>query len=219
MSNFDNAHNVVEYVSGSTKAYAGQRLAKVMFKAVKDSEGNLVKRSNLAVSLPLVASDDLHSRMIALLPHVRAMVEKVQDSIVRERVLAGSVLINGSELDLAACIEYMNSDAVGERLTKESIGIWFGESVADNLALAFSEKLGIGDNPTAEESAKVLAIVADYSAKLQMLAGGKTSFSPDVAMKISKALSIACPDDELAGKFMIRLGKMAVVEKADMLGL
>lgn len=224
MSNFDNAHSVVGYVSG-TKPLTNQRWAKVLFKAstsidAVDGSKVVTKRDNVAVSVPIIASDDILSRMNSLVPAIRKMLEDAQDKIVRERVVsADAKLIGGSEISVAACIEWLGAEATGERLTKESIAAWFDGSVADSLALAFSEKLGIGENPSAEESAKVLAIVSDYSSKIQMLAGGKTSFAPAVAEKLEKALQIAAPDDELAGKFMARLAKMKVAVTADLLGL
>lgn len=212
MSIIDTAnHNVVKYESGKTKAFEGQRLAVITYKTVKDKNNALynVKRENKAVSLPLISDDSVSSNLVALLPHVKAMLYKAQDAIIREKLDSGNVIsIATEEVSLESIVEYLDNSNESGRLTKESVASWFDESIADNLMLALAEKLGVSEVPTDAESKQIESIVTGFKDKISALAGGKTSYEPKMCESLKKCLSLAPSEDILAGKFMVRLDKM-----------
>lgn len=223
MSVFTGSHPVVSYVSGVTVPVGpSQRLSKVLFKLDRETK---VKRQNMAVSIPVISSDAILDAIDVLIPHFRGYLEGVQDSIVREIVVAGSGMVSDDDISMAAILEYLESSNESGRMTKESIGAWFSASMEVSLAAAFAEKLGVSEIPTDAESEKVMAAVSSYGSKFQMLAGGKTSFDPAVAVKLLGAMDSCgigsdCSDGGIGAKFRVRLNKMVVAPSVEeLLGL
>lgn len=216
MSNVSNTHDVIAYVSGTTKALSGQRLAKVTYK--KDKETGIKKESR-AVSIPAIATNDIQENLAVLLPAIRSFLESQQDAIVRKLVDSGASVVQDSDISMAAIASFAEEENTGARLTKESIGAWFDTGIADTLRVAFADRLGLSNTPTADEMFRVETAVATYKDKFAAMAGGKTSYIPEVAEKLAKALEFAADDDEIAVKFRTRLEKMKTVAAVDMLGL
>lgn len=213
MSIIDNAnHNVVSYVSGVTKPFTGQRLAVATYKTSKDKDSMFfgVKRDSKAVSLPVIQDDVITANLVALMPHVRSMLEVAQDKIFREALDASGnvVSVSNESLSIAAICEFLDNSNESGRLTKESVGKWFDESIADSLMIALADKLGISDTPTQAENAKVEMISKEFRAKVAALAGGATSYDPNTANSLLKCLALASDSDVLAGRFTSRLNKM-----------
>lgn len=215
MSIIDTAnHSIVTYVSGTTKPFTGQRLIAITYKTVTDKNSPMcnVKRESKCVSVPVITDDSITGNMIALIPHIRGMLETVQKSIVREALDTSSngnvVSIANDSISIAECISYLESSDDSGRLTKESVGQWFDSNVADMLAIALADKLGVSDVPTNEQSAKVLDIIAAFRSNVAALAGGKTSYPAPIASKLRTALELAPNDDVIASKFIARLDKM-----------
>lgn len=213
MSVIDTAsHNVVPYVSGTTKPFTGQRLATVTYKTVKDSTSALfnVKRESKAVSLPVIEDTAISSNLAALLPHVRVMLNKVQDAIIREALDAGNNVlhITTEQVSIAACVEFLENSNESGRLTKETVATWFTDTIADVLMVTLADKLGVSDTPSDAESKQIEAIVAGFKDKVSALAGGKTSYEPKLCESIKKCLALAPSDDILSARFTARLDKM-----------
>lgn len=211
------AHSVVAYDPKSSKAFTGQRLAKVTYKTVTDKTSELygVKRESKCVSLPLIPTADVISNIAALAPAVVEYLHSVQDKIVRERVDAGASHITMDEVSIASCIEWLDSNSESGRLTKETVAKWFDETVAEPLAVVLMDKLGISATPTDAESNKILAVVEAFKGKVASLAGGKTSYEPKVCKSILNALELAPAGDVLATRFSNRLNKMIEEAKAN----
>lgn len=213
MSIIDTAnHSVVTYVSGTTKPFTGQRLIAITYKTVTDKNNPLcnVKRESKCVSVPLIDDAVISSNMIALIPHIRGMLENVQKSIVREALDASGnvVSISNDSISIAECISYLESSDDSGRLTKESVGVWFDSSISELLAIALADKLGVSDVPSEAESKKVLDIIAAFRTNVTALAGGKTSYPAPIASKLKVALELAPNDDVIASKFIARLDRM-----------
>ena len=210
-------HTVVNYISTAaagqtiTKAFTGQRLVTACYREDKKTGTN---RTNRAASIPMLSITELDSKMSVLKPLLVTYLESVQDKLFKALLDANGT--NGTVVDIAevdinldACIAALqDSDSSGNRLTKESIGLWFGDSGLEaQLSLVLADKLGIGEVPTDAESKRVETICNEYKAKLAALAGGKTSYNENLALSLKKALSLV-PDDKLAGKFNTKLDKM-----------
>lgn len=211
------AHSVVDYDPKASKAFTGQRLSKITYKTVTDKESPLcgIKRDSKCVSLPLVAHADVIANATALAPVVAEYLQSVQDKIVRDRVDAGATSISMEEISIAGCIEWLESNSESGRITKEFVATWFNETLSDSLAVLLADKLGVSATPTDSESAKILAVVEQFKAKISSLAGGKTSYEPKLCKSLLNVLELAPAGDVLASRFTTRLGKMMEESKAN----
>lgn len=206
------AHNVVPYVSGKTKAFDGQRLATITYKTIRDKEHPLfnVKRESKAVSLPVIEDAVVSENLTVLMPHIKAVLYKAQDAIIREKLDNDSKLsfITPEDIGMPAILEYLDNSSESGRLTKESVAKWFDETIADNLMLALADKMGISEHPTQEQSKQIETIVAQFKDKVSALAGGKTMYEAKMCESLKKCLSLASSDDVIASRFTVRLDKM-----------
>jgi hypothetical protein len=218
MSNFITTHKATE-LTGKSVAFDGQRLAKVTWKTTAKVTAPM---ANQCVSVPRIQPEQVQEEQAALYPFIVAMLEESQDSIMRGLLLAkgAGCEIQDSEISIAACLAEMAEVAKGNRLSKDSIAAWFDSEAVDMLTIAVADKLGISDTPSEAETKKVAAIVADYSTKLQALSGSKTSYSPEVAIKLQRALEVAeVLTTPYGAMFHAKLEAMKVKPQADMLGL
>lgn len=220
------ANSVTAYVSGTTKPFSGQRLSVVNYRTVtnKESADFNSKKPSLCVSLPVISPEDVKSSLPLLMPALIDYLASVQDKIIRPMIDAGSKSILASDVGINSIVEFLqDSSGTGERLTKEVIGAWFSESIADTLMLTLASKLGIPDSrePTQNESDKIEAIVTEYKDKICALAGGKTSYNEKLAVSIKKCLDLAGSEDVMASKFHAKLDKMiaASIVKIDLFEL
>lgn len=213
MSNVFDKHTVTGYVSGVTKPASGQRLASFNWKTSNDKDSIWfgLKRESKAVSLPPLAALDISANLVALTPAIIDWLHGVQDKVVREMLDRSSDLefVSDSDISIAAVVEYLE-DSAGEsgRLTRASLEGWFTASLAEPLMVQLAAKLGVSEEVTDEESAKIEAVVAAFKGKIAALAGGKTSYSPSIATQLQKAVGLAPEGDIIADRMMVRLQKM-----------
>lgn len=208
MSNISQAHNLVAYISGKTKALSNQRLASFSWKTAQ----NGIKRDSVAVSLPVINSDSIIDNIDLLIPHIRTMLESTQDNIIRAMLnnpeFAGMDLVSDEDINIAAVIDYLDNSNESGRLTKETVGNWFDSNVADSLMLALAAKLGVSDIVTDAQSKQIETIVGEFKGKVSGLAGGKTVYPVKLCESLKKVLALAPENDVIAGKFNNRLDKM-----------
>jgi hypothetical protein len=124
----------------NSKPLTGQRLARVIAKAAKEALGaDWVKKENgfynpnlvesLVVSVPMIDSGEVVANIDALAPHITAMLESAQDSIIGEkRKESGCSEVADEEISVAACIAYLDAVAKGNRVTGEYLVEWFKET-------------------------------------------------------------------------------------------
>lgn len=213
MSNVFNKHTVTGYQSGVTKPSSGQRLASFNWKTSNDKDSIWFgkKRDSRAVGIPFIQVDDIKDNLVALTPHIQEYLQSVQDKIVREMLDKSSDLefVSESDISIASIIEYLEESA-GEsgRLTKASMEQWFVSALEAPLMVQLAAKLGVSEEVTNEESAKIEAVVGAFKGKIAALAGGKTSYSPAIATQLQKAVGLAPEGDVIADRMMVRLQKM-----------
>lgn len=218
MSLVTNAHAVVPFDAKTSKPFDGQRLAKVTYKTPRS--GNIAdKKQSICVSIPIIAAVDITDHIQSFVPHIVALCKSSQDSIIKELYEAGASNITDGDISVGKILDYLAEESKGNRLTKEIIVDWFDASLADILTVAFAEKMAISDTPTDVESKRLEQTVNVYRDKLASLAGGKTCFPADVAIKLQKALELADSDDVMAQRFRERLVKMQQNDTIDLLGL
>src|SRR5512139_3522165 len=202
MSIISNIHTVTSYTSGKTKPLDGQRLAKVTYKVDKATG---IKPDSKAVSIPVIGWGDIEPHLNALKGEFIAVVHKVQDGIVRGKVEAGAVSINGEDISMSAVVAYLLEDS--GRLTGDIIRGWFFDTLREPLILAFASKLGIAEDaaPTADQEVKLEKIIKGYEDSFAKLASGAATFSELQKTSMIKALQFAEEDDSIAAKFTARL--------------
>lgn len=133
MSNVSSAHAVAIHVSGTSKAFTGQRLVRVIAK--KDSAGKFASehlQATKSVSIPLIEQASITPQILQdFMPQIVEMFTGFQDSIIADKVKEGATNILDTEIDFAAMSQYLQSNAGSARLTKEVLQGWFMESYAE----------------------------------------------------------------------------------------
>ena len=209
------------YDSKNSKAADGTRMLKVLFKNTEKVKAPMPSKF---ISAAPIAGSELQEVLQnpRFAPHALSILHNAQMELVRARLLAEGegCMIDDSDYSVAKCLDYLDEEAKGNRLSKESITAWFQSDVADMLTVAIADKLGLPDTPSDVESSKVAAMVADYSSKFAGLAGSKTVYSPEIAQKLVRALEVAGADSEGLGlQFKSKLLGMKEKPVADLLGL
>lgn len=203
-------YDIQPFDSKTSRPREGMRLAKIGYKTPKNGAP---KKQSVCVSVPHFSLDSVAATTLQLLmPHFEAYCEGVQDSIIRERSEEGAVLITASDISAERVLEYLDADARGDRLTKELVQEWFDSALLESITVAFADKFGIGDEPTDAESRKLNQAITVYRDKFASMAGGRTSFSKEVATKLHKVLELDTEDSGITVRFRNRLQKMMTDE-------
>ena len=214
MSLVSTAHNLEVFDSKNSKPFTGQRLARITYKTQKDGTK---PRESVCASIP-VLSVSAETMPNALFPHVNAWLQDVQDKVIRARYEDGATSISDTDISVASCIAFLDADAKGDRLTKEYLIAWYASDLADTLYVAIADKLQVGAAPNDSDIRRIEQMSNAYRDSIASLAGGKTSYTPDKAQKLAKAVALAS-DGEVKDKLLARLEKMQVVVELDDLGL
>lgn len=222
MSNISNQNDVVKFVSGKSVPLPGQRLAKVVFKTPRGENAG-EKKDSVCVSVPFILDSEIAGSINALMPHVAEMIYKVQDSIIREKVLEGATVIANSDISLKEVLWYLDAESIGDRLTKEIITAWFEEELQDTLTVAIGDKMGISDTPTEAQAKMISQTIAAYKGSFAACAGGKTWFEEKKVKNLQKALEfVSDTGHSVYQKLATRLASMLENKKklgADLMAL
>lgn len=203
MSTISNRHSIIKFDPKVSKALDGQRLAKIGYKTTKKTPA---KFPSVCVSVPAqfeITDEEFES----LMPHVAAMLQTAQDGIVRSLYESSNGILSSvsdEEISVSSCISFLESEAHGDRLTKEYLEGWFSAQIADNLTVVICEKLGVEDT----ENQKVLAAVKQYKGLISALSGGATFYSAPKREAIKQAIALSTEEDDTAKKLLARIAKM-----------
>lgn len=215
MSTTSTAHDIVAYDPKASKAFTGQRLAKVTYKTNSETG---IKPPSVCVSVPVATVDQ--EFIAQAMPYLIDWYQTQQDAIIRTIHEEGSKIVTDTDIAGSAVLAYLVAQAQGNRLTKEFLLDWFAAELADNLTLAISDKLQISDTPTDAQTKQVNQMISGYRDSLCAMAGGKTAFTPQKAEKLIKALSLANdPANATTARLMAKLESMKKVEELVDLGL
>ena len=209
-----NRHNINYFVAGKSEPLTGQRLAKVGYKKTKDNPN---PPASVCASVPMIADDDIVNNIQALIPGVRAMLEGVQDSIIRSlRESSDHTLssVSDDDISVSACIAFMLADSQGSRLSADAIGTWFDVSVRDNLTVIVADKLGF-DLSTPEQENTVARHVNGYRALMQSIAGKNVTLQPKQLQGIENALSLASSEDSMSAKIRTKIDALKSVKSVE----
>jgi hypothetical protein len=209
MSAISNRHNVRLFVSGESKPYLGQRLAKVGYKSTKQTPA---KYPSICVSLPQVEIDDdtyiCHQAEFSQI--IRTALENAQDGILRSLYESSSgqlKSVSDDELSVQACIAFIQSENNGGRLTTEMIGAWFDSTVSPVLTLIIAEKLKF-DDMTEEQMAVIGKHLNGYRGLMCSLSSGATILTPSQIQNLRNLLT-KLDDDAISTRLALRLDNMS----------
>ena len=214
-----NRHSVLPFVAGKSAAMDSQRLAKVGYKSTKQTKA---KFPSVCASVPMIQNKQIIPFSEQLIPHVRTLLENAQDGILRSLYESSDgklVSVSDDEISIQACINYLEADAAGNRLTKEMVEKWFTDVLADNVYVLIAEKLGFND-PNKDQEELIQKHVNGYKGVLASLSGGKTLLQPVQIKGCKVALESLGEMDDVASKLFARLTQMeAKPVMADLLEL
>lgn len=169
-------------LSKTSKPLGGQRLARVIAKASKDGSYSPNLLASQCVSIPFVTEEEVSAQLIALMPHLVALVQDTQDSIIAEkRKETGCSEIADEDISVTACIAFLDEAEKGSRVTSEFLAAWFKETyslqAAEFIALACKFEADIAD-----WSEEQLKLIETKTAVLGSMFGGFASgkYSPDI---------------------------------------
>ena len=214
MSVISNTHNITAYDPKASKAFSGQRLAKVTYKTDKETG---VKPASVCCSIPVASPSNEELQQFR--PYILDWYMRQQDAIVRARHEEGAKTITDSDISCEAVAAWLAAESSGNKLTKEFLLEWFATELADNLMLAIADKLHLSDTPAEGQTKQCNQMIAGYRDSFAALAGGKTAFTPQKAEKMLKALSLASAEDNTTIKLRDKLEHMTQVAELEDLGL
>lgn len=215
------AHLVTRFDSAKSAPLGGQRLAKIRYKT---TEKQAAKFPSVCVSVPFLTNEEIEPMIPQLMEHLRTLLETAQDGVIRQTYEAqdGKLsAISDSDISVAKCIEFLEQESTGSRLTKEYIDSWFTSSVEEYLTVIIGQKLGfISESAegevelTPEQEMVISRHVAGYKGMYSALAGGKTSYSVKQAQSLIRVLELV-DTDPVQSKLLARLNGMMVKPKME----
>ena len=219
MSNVSTAHTVNKFVAGKSEALSGQRLAKVGYKSTAK---NPAKFASVCASVPYILNDPIKDNMEALIPHIRTMLENAQDGVIRSLYESSDgtlTQVTDQDISIQACINFLEAESQGSRLTKEYLQEWFKNTVQEPLSFVIGIKLGFvpadaeSFDVTEAQAATIEKACNGYRDLFASLAGGKTMLQEKQIDSLIKALDMTETSDEIGNKLRARLDAMKVKPK------
>jgi len=213
MSNVSNRHVVNQFIAGTSKPLAEQRLAKVGYKTTTDKKTKKEippKFPSVCASVPKFSNAQILERSGDLVDSIRAVVESAQDGIFKSLYeSSGGTLREVADQDISidACIAFLAAESEGDRLTKESIGKWFVSSLQDNLIVVRADLYGFAEL-NEEQLKRVMQDCNAFKGLLQLLAGKDVFLSETQKSYIAYALKYAAEDDAVAQKLIAKFEKL-----------
>ena len=226
MSNISNRHNVQPFIAGESKALSGQRLAKVGYKQTKamSDKGEIAPKS-ICVSVPFFSGDDVMGNIDALIPHIGNWLESVQDNVIRgiyEGRKYDLQSVSDEEISVSQCVNFLEAESSGGRLTKEYLESWFAGNMSDGLYVLIASKLGFVSDADMADSENSIEVSEDqdtviqkhlngYKALLVGLSGKNISLDVKQINGLRKALEICAPEGDAVAQRLNQ--KLDVIEK------
>lgn len=196
---------------------AGMRLARIIRKNTKETPNAVSQAVFVPVASPL--ADWIGNAVIE--EYLLNQIQGVQDKCIRAVLDNNRNIITDADISLDAVVTYLesNDESLG-RLSKDSIGEWYDQNMADTLTVVFADKLGIGDVPTDAESKKLEQLNNQYKGCFQRLAGKNVQgiFPDNVVSNLEKALDMI-PLDGFGERIKNQLAKVKEEITVDMLAL
>ena len=181
------------------------RLVRIIRKAsAKDNNG----MESQGLHLPVIAHPMEWLQHQTMMDYVAQCLMDVQDKMIRAVTDNGRNIITDSDVSAEAMVEYLEStdENIG-RISKDKINQWFTAEMADTLMVAFADKLGVSDTPTADEEKKLAQACKGYQDVFATLAQKNPVIDPKIGARLLTALDMIP-----ASAFSVRIRNIA--EKA-----
>lgn len=144
MSIISDRHLFVEFESGKSKPFDGQRLAKVGYKAKSGKKSQ-------CVSIPKLSDGDVEVIHAAFPLDIRKRVEDFQDGLIRALLESGKTEITSSEISAEQIRAFVEATSESNRLSGEVVSAWWKDTFADVALPVLSEKYGTDDAKILEQ--------------------------------------------------------------------
>lgn len=205
----------------NSKPLSGQRLARVIAKAAKDGSYSPNLKESQCVSIPVLGQDSLTAHMQALMPHLVALIQDTQDSIISEkRKETGCSEIADEDISVTACIAFLDASEKGNRVTSEYLAAWFSETYSLQAAeyIAIMCKFANDVETWSEEQ---LALIETKTKVLGSMYAGFASgkYSPDIPKckaMIKFGEFLAESKDERMVRFVDKAAKILAEKTAEL---
>ena len=187
----------------------GRRTAKIMYKIAKTgANAGVVKGINSCLLVAPLDDADVNDNWEELKPFVRSFLESKQDEVIKAIHLREVKEVSLDSINMNAIISHLKASQVSARVNKEMIASWFDSSISDILAVRLAEKLGVSETPTEADADKIDMFLNVYKSRLSGLASNLTSYLPEEAEKLLKAVEVVEVKDAISMKLVERLDKM-----------
>jgi len=110
--------------------------------------------------------------------------------------------VSDEELSIGQCVNYLEAESSGGRLTKEYLEGWFAREISDSLYVVIADKLGfVHDGAegelevTADQDSVIQKHLAGYRALMVSLTGKNISLDQKQVNGLRKALELCAPAD------------------------
>ena len=215
--NADGSYKFLPYDSKAPVTEKGFRTAKLTYKSTAK---NPAKMPNACVLVQPITSPDITGHITALIPHITTMCENAQDAILRAQYESNAGSVNKDTINLDAIIAYLDAEATGNRMTKDSILEWFDAEMKDTLTVLIADKMNITDEPTDKQTDDINRIIAVYRGKYGALSSGATIYQPTDVERLVSAIEKTEVSESLYGsRLLSRLNGMNKKEEELLLSL
>lgn len=195
MSTISNRHLFTEFVSGESKPFDGQRLAKVSYK-------NKSGKKSQCVSIPRLSDDEIAIIHLQFPVNARKRVEDFQDSLIRALYESKKSEITSEEIDVDQIAAFLSASAEGNRISAESVTEWWNSGFRDEIAMpVLSEKYGTEDSALLERKAKLWC-----DAFIALC--GRNAITRERVNSLREMLEFADEGDSVAGKLMNKVNSL-----------
>lgn len=193
---------------GDQPTLAGYRNVKCLYKTNAKTGKVAADNSQIRVE-DNITEAVIVERIKELAPYLVGYLQGEQDKIVKRLHLAGMTVLSPKQYALDSVVAALEASGTSQRLNKEQIEAWFADTMYEPLLVAFADKMGIVESPTAEQQTKLDTVLAVYRNKLGSLASGKTHYREEEADMLLKAIAVTGAEDSSIGaRFVARLTKM-----------
>jgi len=215
MSVISNIHTAIVYeAKGANKTVAqnGQRLVVTIAKADKDGNYGPHLQQTMATSVPILGRADIDWGLSSVRDAATEYFQTIQNKIVADRIKSGQREVSTDQIGMAAIIDYINTDATGDKWDAARIASWFDDTLAEPIGIALIAK-GFDDAKWQASLNAYKKLIADTFSSRGTIARAK-------AVAIDKAFKLIESPDATLVRFQGRIDKVLnEVSLDDALGL
>lgn len=201
----------------------GTRIVKCLYQAATSGANKGKKaQENAYVRIPTkhLTDERVMDNIAELVPFITAWLQDIEAGMIKENHRKGILRIATDYLDINKLIEHLEENASSSRLNKVMIEEWFDKTIADALAVKFATKLGLDENSSEPELARIELVLIAYKAKFSSLASPKIFIKESDCLAMVNVIKECGADNSLLGnRFIAKLGKMSEKQEDLLLSL